>query len=908
MLRAENRITPKIDRCSVPFGSAAGTFTHYRRRNAMRLANRVLLCALAIFIFSALSFGQTPRPNNDPRNQSPSVGTGGPEGGATGLFTIYDGSTLRKGEFTFSVAYSNYDRDPGNVDITDTIASVNIGLNDHIELFFKTQAYRGIKVNNPQNLSSFYLPNTQMFFSGTLLGSGPAIILAPSGPNVGTLAGTAVFRPPFCPNCVAATSPLAVFYSAGQPFVAYPYTGGPGPNFGMGPGVIGGLFGFPGFNGLLGPPTVTGNSYGHADSFPGVGSPVGSILPGIVLATIQLPCTALTGNCRPPGSPGALNPIIVPSTFTTAPSYLPDAPFVSRLYGESSFGNFVGGAKIRLTSPKNPLGLGFIPFYRWYPDKAGENKGFNQMQRGASPGANMGDFGLVIFADGRLSKSVNLSANVGYILNTNPKANGSTLLDRPDELIAGIGVDFPINKYVQPIAEFRSTQYVGGKTPNAFQNNPVEFLVGIKLYPARWWGFGAWYRRAINDQRNGNFNPRDANTTVAQTTNVNVPGRGIVVVPGTAVAATSAGFPLGFQPSSDPYGFGFQFFAGHRNKREPSILPNQPPTASLAASTTTVTMPCAPGFHSSSGSCPTTANTTVGLTTTASDPDGDTLLYTYTVTGGRITGEGTSVSWDLSGVAPGTYTASVEVDDGCGCMTSSQTTVTIANCGDCVPDLVCPTVRPDCPTSEVEQGTPVNFSVSVTGGTPAITPTYNWTVSAGKISSGQGTSSITVDTTGTAGQSITATVELGGLDPTCGRTSSCTVAVRPKPSISRKFDEYGNIRFNDEKARLDNYAIQLQNEPTATGYIIGYGSCGTEGQARADRAKGYLVNTRGIDAGRLVVVDGGCLPELLVQLWIAPQGATAPTGDATGGVSPCPECKKKPAARRRGTRRRGEEE
>src|SRR6267154_282179 len=154
MLRAGNRITPKIDRCSVPFGSVAGTFTHYRRRNAMRLANRVLLCALAIFIFSALSFGQTPRPNNDPRNQSPSVGTGGPEGGATGLFTIYDGSTLRKGEFTFSVAYSNYDRDPGNVDITDTIASVNIGLNDHIELFFKTQAYRGIKVNNPQNLCS----------------------------------------------------------------------------------------------------------------------------------------------------------------------------------------------------------------------------------------------------------------------------------------------------------------------------------------------------------------------------------------------------------------------------------------------------------------------------------------------------------------------------------------------------------------------------------------------------------------------------------------------------------------------------------------------------------------------------------------------------------------------------------
>jgi hypothetical protein len=822
------------------------------------------------------------------------------------LFTIYDGSTLRKGEFTFSVAYSNYDRDPGNADITDWIASVNIGLNDHIELFFKTQAYRGIKVNSPQNLSGFYLPNTQGYFGTGLLGSGPAIILAPSGPNVGTLAGTAVFRPPFCPGCVPSTSPLFGYYNAGQPFVAFPFTGGAGPNFQMGPGAIGTLFGFPGFSTQLGPPSAVGNTFGHADIFPGVGSPVGSILPGIVLATQQLPCTALTGNCRPPGSPGSLTPIIVPTSYTTAPSYLPDAPFVSRLYGESSFGDFVAGAKIRLTGPRNPFGFGFIPFYRWYPDKADSAQGFNQLQRGASPGANLGDFGLVMFADGRLSKSVNLSANLGYILNSNPKSGNSTLLDRPDELIAGIGVDFPINKYVQPIAEFRSTQYVGGHTPNAFPNNPVEFLVGIKLYPARWWGFGAWYRRALNDQRQGNFNPADSSTSVAQITNVNVPGRGIVVVPGTSFVATSAGFPLGFQPSSDPYGFGFQFFAGHRNKREPSILPNQPPTASLAASVTTITLPCPPDTHSSSGSCGVAANSTVGLTTTASDPDGDTLLYTYTVTGGRITGEGTGVSWDLSGVGPGTYTASVEVDDGCGCITSSSTTVTVANCSDCIPNLVCPTVNVNCP-SEVEDGAPVTYTATVNGGSPAVSPTYNWTVSAGTISSGQGTSSITVDTKGTGGQTITATVELGGIDPTCGRTASCSTPVKAPPQGPRKFDEYGNIRFNDEKARLDNFAIQLQNEPAAQGYIIGYGSCDAEGQTRANRAKDYLVNTRGIDAGRLVVVDGGCMPELKVELWVVPSGATPPAASTDGAVSPCPDCKKKPGRRRGGSRRRGEE-
>ena len=864
----------------------------------MRFANRVLLCALAIFVLAGIAFGQTPRGEGDPRNLSPSVGTGGPEGGPTGLFTIYDGQTLRKGEFTMSVAYSNFDRDPGNVDITDWVATVNVGVNDHLELFFKTNAYRGIKVNNPQNLSSFYLPNTQGYFSSTLLGSGPAIILAPSGPNVGTLAGTAVFRPPFCPLC-APTGVFSNYFSAGQPIVGFPFTGGIGPGFGIGPGARGTLFGFPGFSVTLGPPSTNGKTFGGADRFPGVGSPVGSILPGIVLATTALPCTALTGACAPPGLPGSQNPIIVPVTFTTAPSYLPDAPFVSRLYGESSFNDFVAGAKWRLTGPRNPFGLGFIPFYRWYADKAKDAQGFNQLQRGASPGANLGDFGLVMFADARLSKSVNVSANLGYILNSNPKNNGSTLLDRPDEIIAGVGVDFPVNKWFQGIGEFRSTQYVGGRTPNAFNNNPVEFLVGAKIYPTRWWGLGAWYRRQLNQQSLSSFKTVDATTTIQQITNVNVPGRGIVVVPGTSAVSTSGGVPLGFQPSSDPNGFGAQFWIGHRNKREPAVLPNQPPVISaFAASASTVTLPCPPDMTSTT--CPTTANASLGLATTASDPDGDTLLYSYTVTGGRVTGEGANVTWDLSGVNPGTYTATVEVDDGCGCITSSQTTVTVANCSDCVkPQPPCPTVAVSCPDT-ADPG-PITFTANVSGG-PG-TQTYNWSVSAGTITSGQGTSSITVNAS--AGQTITASVELGGLDPSCPHTFSCTTNIKPPPAVCRKFDEYGNIRFNDEKARLDNFAIQLQNEPTAQGYIIGYGSCDAEGMTRANRAKDYLVNTRGIDAGRITVIDGGCMAELKVELWVCPSGATAPAASTEGAVSPCPECKKKPTTRR--PRRRGEE-
>ena len=844
----------------------------------MRLAHRALIAALVTLVLCAAVSAQTLRSPNDPRNQSPSVGTGGPEGGPTGLFTIYDGSTLRKGEFTFSIAYSNYDRDPGNIDITSVPLSFNVGLNDHIELWFKTEGWRGVKVNSPQNVSGFYLPNVSLFCGTTTRCSGRAIVLAPQGPNVGTLSGTAVFRP-----------------LNNQPFVQFPFTGGSAGTFGLTAGQIGQQFGFPGFNALLGPPVVQPNSgtFGSADNFPGIGSPVGGILPGVVLATTILPATALT------------LPIEVPTTFTVAPSYFPESPFIGRLYGESSFNNLVFGGKIRFTGPNNPLGVGIIPFYRWWLDKADDASGFNQLQRGAGPGGDIGDFGLIGFVDGRLSKHVNVSANGGYILNSNPKGpDDSVFLDRPDEFIAGVGFDFPVNEHFQPIAEVNSTSYVGGHTPNAFNNNPVDVLGGIKIYPRRWFGFGFAYRRHLNQQDQDHFNPTDFNVSIQQVTNVivrvnvpAVPAPTPTVVPAVSRAATVNGFPRGFQFSEDPNGFIVQAWIGRRNARIPPPPPNVPPVVNAVnASPNAITRPCPP--PTSSSTC-TPSGSEVTLTADATDANNDQLLYTWSVTGGRLTGEGRSVTWDLSGVANGTYTATVEVNDGNMHTATGSTTVTVADCTGCVPPPPpCPTVSVSCP-SQADPGSPVTFTASVSGDS-GLSLTYNWSVSAGTISSGQGTSTITVDTAGLGGQTVTATVSLGGADPSCtGTTASCSVTITAPAPPAVKFDEYGNIKFNDEKARLDNYAIQLQNQPGSTGTIIVYGSCAGEGQTRGDRAKDYLVNTRGIDAGRITVIDGGCRSDLTVQLWIVPAGATAPAADTSGAISPCPECKRRPAPRRR---------
>lgn len=109
------------------------------------------------------------------------------------------------------------------------------------------------------------------------------------------------------------------------------------------------------------------------------------------------------------------------------------------------------------------------------------------------------------------------------------------------------------------------------------------------------------------------------------------------------------------------------------------------------------------------------------------------------------------------------------------------------------------------------------------------------------------------------------------------------------------FDTFGDVCCNDEKARLDNFALALQHEPEATGYIIFYGGrrhypfCSSkremlprwgESRARAARLKPYLVNSRGIDR-RVVVIDGGFRETWTADLWIVPKGASPPTPTPT---------------------------
>jgi hypothetical protein len=92
------------------------------------------------------------------------------------------------------------------------------------------------------------------------------------------------------------------------------------------------------------------------------------------------------------------------------------------------------------------------------------------------------------------------------------------------------------------------------------------------------------------------------------------------------------------------------------------------------------------------------------------------------------------------------------------------------------------------------------------------------------------------------------------------------------PAPDQALDSYGNICWEDEKARLDNFAIELQNSQETRGLIVVYAgsrSCAGEAQARAERAREWVVG-RGVAADRVLWKAGGYLEQQRTWLWVVP--------------------------------------
>src|SRR5215217_1272581 len=268
----------------------------------------------------------------------------------------------------------------------------------------------------------------------------------------------------------------------------------------------------------------------------------------------------------------------------------------------------------------------------------------------------------------------------------------------------------------------------------------------------------------------------------------------------------------------------------------------------------------------------------VQLTAKAVSPSGNPIKYKWTTSEGVISGEGSVVTWNLAGLKPGYHKASLDIQsvgsEG-SCQAFSSISVLVNPCAGVRP--VCPAIEISCPTNVV-MDQPLTFTSRYSGGVPAnVTPVYNWTVSAGTIIEGQGTDTIKVDTNGLAGQTVRASLSMGGYNLECAADCAVNIPL-PKPTGNR-FDEFGDIARNDEKARLDNFGIELQNDPTSTGYVIVYpgrASKRAEVQDHFGRVIEYLVNSRQIDKSRIRTIEGPKRDQLSKELWITPQGAIPP--------------------------------
>jgi hypothetical protein len=176
---------------------------------------------------------------------------------------------------------------------------------------------------------------------------------------------------------------------------------------------------------------------------------------------------------------------------------------------------------------------------------------------------------------------------------------------------------------------------------------------------------------------------------------------------------------------------------------------------------------------------------------------------------------------------------------------------------------------------------------------------YAWTVtpSDARIVSGAGTATITVDSTGLGGQKVTATlvVDNGSSEAMCRQRATASTSIVLKklpPPECKPFDQFQSVAFDDDKARFDNLAIELQNAPDSQAYIIIYaGRTSRVGQADllSRRTMDYLVNSRGVDTGRITIVSGGYRDSDFFEIWICPPGAQRPQPTPTvqpGDVQP----------------------
>jgi len=180
---------------------------------------------------------------------------------------------------------------------------------------------------------------------------------------------------------------------------------------------------------------------------------------------------------------------------------------------------------------------------------------------------------------------------------------------------------------------------------------------------------------------------------------------------------------------------------------------------------------------------------------------------------------------------------------------------------------------------------PMTFTASLSKEAEKFNLEYKWTISGGEIIEGQGTLAVKA-LRKDFGESLTLTLEVIGLPQECENTSSetapniCSISVEP-------IDEFSIAASQIDKDRLDNLAVRLQNNPTATAYIIEKFERKTSQKAIEQKNQKIIdfLKSKEIEKDRIVLLNAFA-DENLTEFIFVPAGASPPTCDDCISVKP----------------------
>lgn len=189
----------------------------------------------------------------------------------------------------------------------------------------------------------------------------------------------------------------------------------------------------------------------------------------------------------------------------------------------------------------------------------------------------------------------------------------------------------------------------------------------------------------------------------------------------------------------------------------------------------------------------------------------------------------------------------------------------------------CPTFYVEGPSAPLNPGVAIPFRVVVSKDFDSSNLKYKWSVLNGKILSGQGTTSIFIDSSGLESRSPVATVLVEGLPEGCPNTAS-EAGIPFCGVIPYKVDEYEKMSDRDEKIRLNDFSqALLQSDRNATGHfrkVFQHGLTNSAAYRNLRQILNYL-KSRGIDENRLTF--GLAFGEKeLTSIFIVPTGAETP--------------------------------